>query len=173
MRDCAWATTLFLFLGTTSACQFERRPDLAGELVTEAPLALPSTTLEDSVRMTVEAMIDAFAASDSALVVALTTPDAVLIDHAGGLRWTRAAGGLLPGPLPDPGNGLTWSVEDLAVASFTNGLVLLSSRFTVPDAAEDVLSSTVETWLVIRTDGGWRVHYLHRSQGAGRNGPAP
>lgn len=169
MRGCTWAATLFLFLGTASACQFERRPDLAGEFVTETPLALPSTSLEDSVRMTVEAMIDAFAASDSALVVALTTPDAVLIDHAGGLRWTRAAGG----PLHDPGNGLTWSVEDLAVAALTDGFALLSSRFTVPDAAEDVPPSAVETWLLIRTDSGWRVHYLHRSQGAGRNGPAP
>lgn len=173
MRVCAWVVPLFLCLGAASACQFERRPDLAGELVAEAPLALSSTSLEDSVRMTVQAMTDALAAGDSVLVVALTTPDAVLIDHVGGLRWTRAARGLLPGPLPDPGNGLTWSVEDLAVASLTDGFALLSRRFTVPDAAGDVPSSAVETWLVIRTDSGWRVHYLHRSQGSERSGPTP
>ena len=175
MRGCVRVAALLLLLGATSACWFERRPDLAEEPVTEAadaPLDPPAIPLEDSVRATMEAVAEAFAAGDSALVVALTTPDAILIDHAEGLRWTRTAGGPLPGPLPDPGDGLTWSLEDIKIGLLTDGSALLSGRFTVPGAAEDVSSSAVETWLVIRTDDGWRARYLHRSREAGRSRPA-
>ena len=176
MRGYVRAAALLLLLGVTSVCQFERRPDLTEGPVTEARSATTdaaATSPEDSVRVTVRAVTNALATSDSALVVSLTTPDAVLIDHAMDLRWTRTAGGPLPGPLVDSGNGLRWSVEDITIALLTDGSALLSGRFTVPGVPGSAPSSAVETWLAIRTDSGWRVRYMHRSREAGRDRPAP
>jgi hypothetical protein len=161
-------------MGAVSACRFERRTDLVAEEPVTAALYLapdhPTTPLEDSVRAAVVGLNDALGAADSARVAALTTPDALLVDLEQGARWTRA-GGSLPAPL-SADDALAWQIEGISFDLLGDGGALYSCLFGGTTAAGAAWSA-VESWVVVRTDAGWRVRYLHRSREPGRGTPLP
>jgi hypothetical protein len=165
---------LLLTLGVVSACRFERRTDLVADEPVAVALYLapdhPTTPLEDSVRAAVIGLTDALGAADSARVVALTTPEAILVDLEEGARWTRA-GGSLPRPL-SADETLAWQIEGISFDPLADGGALYSCLFGATTAAGAAWSA-VESWVVVRTDAGWRVRYLHRSREPGRSTPLP
>lgn len=173
----AGGAALLLLLGAASACRFERRPDLTGDEPVTAtlyrPPDYPTTPVEDSVRGTVVAVTEAFAVGDGARVAQLTTREAILIDQEDEVRWTRAGGSPLPRPLPSAERGLSWRMEGSSFALLSDGVALYSCLFTASVTAEEVPWSAVESWILVRTEGGWRVRYLHRSRGLGRSTPLP
>ncbi len=162
----AGSATLLLLMVVTSACRFERRPEAVGdEPVTDVPYASPegpTSPIEDSVRATVVEVIRAFDLGDGARVAELTTPDAVLIDQEGSVRWTPDAGGPLPRALAE-GDGELGRTEGSTFSVLSEGAVLYSCRFLAQAAAEETPRSVVESWVLVRTGAGWRVRYLHRS----------
>ena len=165
---------LLLTVGAAAACRFERRTDLVADEPAAAALYLapdhPTTPVEDSVRAAVLGLNDALGAADSARVVALTTPDAILVDLEQGARWTRA-GGPLPRPLAAD-EALAWQIEGISFDLLADGGALFSCLFggTNPEGAT---WSAVESWVVVRTDAGWRVRYLHRSREPGGSTALP
>ena len=154
----AGGAALLLLLGAASACRFERRPDLtADEPVTATlyrPPDYPTTPVEDSVRGTVVAVTEAFAVGDGARVAQLTTREAILIDQEDEVRWTRAGGSPLPRPLPSAERGLSWRMEGSSFALLSDGVALYSCLFTASVTAEEVPWSAVESWILVRTEGG-------------------
>lgn len=151
-------------MGVTSACRFERRPEAVADGpvadVPRAPVGSVSA-IEDSVRATVVEVIHAFGLGDGSRVAELTTPDAVLIDQEGSVRWTPDASGPLPRALAEVGGELG-RTEGSTFAVLSEGAVLYSSRFLAQAAAEETPRSVVESWVLVRTGAGWRVRYLHR-----------
>lgn len=160
-----------------SACRFEKRPDLAAREPADSTLYLRTggavTPLEDSVRATITAVNEAFRLGDVARVAQLTTRDAVLVDQEDEVFWTRAdAGSRLPRPLRGE-DKLGWEPVGSTVSSLADGSELALVRFQASVSGESVPWTAVESWLLERTDLGWRVRYLHRSRGLGRTAPRP
>ena len=87
-----------------------------------------------------------------------------------GVRWTHA-GGRLPLPLAALDSTVAWALEAIAFDSIGDGAALYSGVFTTPTANPSW--SAVESWVVVRTDAGWRVRYLHRSRGQEEAAPLP
>jgi hypothetical protein len=166
-RGRAGGAALLLLVGAASACRFERRTDLVEDEPVLAALYRapdhPTTPFEDSVRAAVIAVSDALGASDSAAVVRLTTPDAVLIDQDEAIRWTRV-GGTLPRSLAHDAS-LSWRIQATSFGPIGSDGALYSVLLeAAPPEAEP--RSAVESWVVVRTDAAWRVRYLHRSRGS-------
>jgi hypothetical protein len=153
-------------VGAASACRFERRADLGPDQPLPAGIYLPpdhpTTPLEDSVRAAVVGVTDALGAADSARVLQLTTPDAVLIDQDEDIRWTRGDG-VLPRSLGHDGS-LAWQVRAISFGRLGSGGALYSVLLAA-EAPEQEPWAATESWVVVRTDAGWRVRYLHRSRG--------
>jgi hypothetical protein len=157
---------MLLLVGAASACRFERRTDL--EDAPPAGLTVP----EDSIRAAVDALEDAFAAADDERAEALTTPDAVLIDLSDDVRWTRVDGGRLPRPLVSAEPSLVWELVAESYQPLADGVALYSATFAaLVDRDEPQLLPAAESWVVVRTDAGWRVSYLHRSRGTSPTAP--
>jgi hypothetical protein len=168
-RARAGSATLLLLIGAASACRFERRTDLVGNVVAVTP-----TAPEDSVRAAVAAVADAFAAADDERVEALTTPDAVFIDLSEDVRWTREDGGRLPRPLASLDSTMTWELSGESIQPLAEGVALYSATFVaLVDGDAPYVLPAAESWIVVRTDAGWRVRHLHRSRALGSSTPLP
>jgi hypothetical protein len=121
---------------------------------------------EDSVRAAVVAVEDALVSGEDDRVAALTTPDVILIDLGEDARWTAQDGGRLPRPLASVDPGVAWERVDETYRPLADGVALYSAMFAAQvDADEPYLLPAAESWIVVRTDAGWRVRYLHRSRG--------
>ena len=169
---------LLVLLTLTAACRVERRPDLdesdPGPTALVPELRGGSEPSRDSVRQVVAAVNEALALGDVTRVAQLSAPGAVLIDQEEGVRWTRQeAASTLPRPLLGRGDGLGWSVEATSLDFVGEGTALLSARYHASVSGESVPWTAVETWVLVRSDGGWRLRYLHRSRGLGEETATP
>ena len=164
----AW---VLLVVGTfVSACRFEKRPDLAANQdVTETPYgpSIPQGSLiEDSARAVVGAMNDAFASGNGAGVAQLSTPEAILFDQNERVRWIRSdEAARLPPGLPDGADGLGWHLAESSFFLLGTDAAFLSLHYQALPSADLSARTVVESWVLVRTDAGWRVRYLHRSRG--------
>lgn len=169
---------LLVTAALSAGCRFEKRPDLAaGEPVlgtAYTPTTPSGGATEDTVRATINAVREAFRVGDVTRVAQLTTRDAVLIDQEDEVRWTRAdAAAQLPRPLVGGDEGLAWTLDDSSFSMLAADAALVSHRFRASVSGESVPWTAVETLVVVRTEEGWRLRYLHRSRGLGREEPAP
>jgi hypothetical protein len=158
-----------------AACRFEKRPDLAArEPADSAAFPLPGgsgSPVEDSVRATITALNNAFSMGDVTRVAQLTTRDAVLIDQEDEVHWTRSdAAAVLPRPLLGGRDGLAWQLDGATFSRLSDTSALMSLRFRASVSGENVPWTAVESWVLVRDAGGWRLRYLHRSRGLGREG---
>jgi ketosteroid isomerase-like protein len=156
-----------------SACRFEKRPDLAAREPVDStvypPAGGPGSPVADSIRATIAALSEAFRMGDVSRVAQLTTRDAVLIDQEDEVRWTRLdAAAELPRPLQGGEDGLGWELDGSTLSLLSDASALLSVRFHASVSGESVPWTAVESWVLVRDPGGWRVRYLHRSRGLGR-----
>ena len=176
------AVLLLAGLLLLSACRVERRAraDDAGEPGgSDTTATLPARpAVEDSVRSVVSALHDALRDGDGARVGMLSAPGALLVDQEEGVRWRKIAGsqgaggtgageGPLPGVLQGADDGLGWvrvrsDFVDLGSAA------LLVDHYRATVSGEEVPWTAVETHVLVRTGGGWRLRHLHRSRGLGR-----
>lgn len=161
-----------------AGCRFEKRPDLAAREPRDSSLYASSGTagdpLADSVRATIATINEAFRVGDVARVAQLTTRDAVLIDQEDQVYWTRAdAAGRLPRPLRGAEDKLGWEPVGATFAALGDGSELATLRFRASVSGEAVPWTAVESWVMARTETGWRLRYLHRSRGLGRSSPRP
>jgi hypothetical protein len=159
-----------LLLG--SACRFEKRPDLAAREPVDSMLFPPAGgsggPIEDSVRATIAAVSTAFRVGDVTRVAQLTTRDAVLIDQEDEVRWTRLdAAAELPRPLQGGDDGLGWELDGSTFAPLSETSALVSVRYRASVSGEAVPWTAIESWVLVRDAGGWRLRYLHRSRGLG------
>lgn len=156
-----------------AGCTLEHRPDIQPDeaALEAADPATPRASAEDSARAVVSAFREALALGDGARVAALTAPDALLVDQEEGVRWRHAAepAGVLPSPLVPGGDGLAWTVTSSEYARLGEA-GLLVTRYTAEVAGEEVPWTAVESVVVVRTEEGWRVRYLHRSRGPSDGG---
>ena len=155
------------------ACRLERRPDGPGsEPAPDAPAA--SGNEADSAQDVIGAMALALAAGDPARVSEVSTGDAVLIDQDERVRWTRADSvGPLPAPLPVSERDLGWRLRDSSFMRLSPDAALLSLRYQASVSVDSIPRSAVESWVLVRTDGSWKVRYLHRSRGLGGSASRP
>lgn len=159
----------------SSACRIERRPDLpvdGGDVTHEPAVGATSTPVEDSVRAVVSAVGEALQVGDVARVARLTAPSAMLIDQEEAARWTRDdPGAPLPRALSASGDGLVWTLERSHFdAMGAAGLLVNEYRAAVAPGA--IQWKAVETFILVRTEEGWRLRHLHRSRGpAGERSP--
>lgn len=160
-----------------TGCRFERRADLTAEgaavnedLVTRAGVRTPA---EDSVRAVVTAIEEALARGDVSRIANLTVPQTMLIDQEEAVRWyhddPRA-------PLPRA----LWARADpfwtLAASHFVplGASALLVNEYAAPDtpdAGDEPTWRAAETFVLVRTEAGWRLRHLHRSWGPAGGGP--
>ena len=154
-----------------SACRFEKRPDLAAGDAVAIPKGSPA---EDSARATLVAMNDAFSVGDGARVAQLATQDAILFDQDERLRWMRSdATAGLPVPMLGRADGLGWRLVESSFSRLAPDAALFSLRYQASLPVDTILRTAVESWVLMRTDAGWRVRYLHRSRGLGETGSQP
>ena len=165
------AAGVLLVVGTlVSACRFEKRPDLAGNEdvrgIPNGPSVPPSSPVEDSVRAVLMAMSDAFGSGDGARVAQLTTPDAILFDQEERVRWIRSDEATrLPPALPDGTDGPGWHLVESSFFLLGPDAAFVSFYYQALPSADPLPRIAVESWVLVRTDAGWRVRYLHRSRG--------
>ena len=170
---------LLVLLTLTAACRVERRPDLdesePGPTALVPELRGGSEPARDSVRQVVAAVNEALALGDVTRVAQLSAPGAVLIDQEEGVRWTRQeAASTLPRPLLGRGDGLGWRVESTSLDFLGDGgTALLSARYHASVSGESVPWTAVETWVLVRREGGWGLRYMHRSRGLGEEIATP
>jgi ketosteroid isomerase-like protein len=177
LRPRVWALLFVAGAALGAGCRFERRPDLAAEEPIGGTLYAPTGdtgAVEDSVRATMVAVSEAFRVGDVARVAQLTTRDAVLIDQEDEVRWTRTdAAAQLPRPLMGGAEGLAWTLASSSFTPLSEGAALVALAFQASVAGETVPWSAVESWVLVRTEAGWRLRYLHRSRGLGPSDPLP
>jgi ketosteroid isomerase-like protein len=167
-----------LLVGTLlgTACRFERRPDLGARQAGDTTLFFrsggASDPVQDSVRAVITALDEAFRVGDITRVAQLTTRDVVLIDQEDEVYWTRADAARLPRALRGE-DKLGWEPTGTTVAALADGSELATLRFQASVSGESVPWTAVESWLLVRTEQGWRLRYLHRSRGLGRTAPRP
>lgn len=171
-------TGVFAAVLLAAGCRFEKRPDLAAREPRDSSLYVPSGAagdpLADSVLATITTINEAFRLGDVARVAQLTTRDAVLIDQEDQVYWSRAdAAGRLPRPLRGGEDKLGWEPVGATLAAVGDGSELATLRFQASVSGEAVPWTAVESWVMARTDAGWRLRYLHRSRGLGRSSPRP
>ena len=169
----AWVL-LVAALVAGSACRFEKRPDLAAREPVDSTLYPPegASGIADSVRATIVAVSDAFRVGDVTRVAQLTTRDAILIDQEDGVRWSRLdAAAALPRPLQGGEDGLGWELDGSGFALLSENAALVSARYRASVSGEAVPWTAVESWVLVRDAGGWRLRYLHRSRGLGQGQP--
>lgn len=170
-----WSSRTLLLAGLLmgTACRFEKRPDLAArEPVDSTAIRFthgPRGPIEDSVRATIAAVTDAFRVGDVTRVAQLTTRDAVLIDQEDEIRWTRPdAAARLPRPLRNGDDGLGWEIDESSFSLLSDASALVSLRFRAAASGQPAPWTALETWVLVRDAGAWRLRYLHRSRGLGR-----
>lgn len=150
-------------------CEFQRRPEArnggpdGGSERVGAPPSAP-TEARDSVGATVAAFQEALEAGDVSRAVGLLTAEATLHDAESGGRWDlSSADSLLPGPL-GRGGELRWMSGPTGITVFSDG-ALVVKRYRANIAGEDAPWTATETYVLLRTEEGWRIHHLHRSRG--------
>jgi ketosteroid isomerase-like protein len=162
-----------------AACTFERRAE------TETSQGLPGAddtlaTGVDDARDSVLGLVDAFqralAAGDAARVAQLVGPNALLIDQEEGVIWNARDAGRLPSSMSlgsvAPGD-LAWARDGTRVDAIGPARLVIV-RYRAEVAGEPVPWWGVESFLIEpRDDGGWRIHYVHRSRGPGVAGDSP
>ena len=165
------AAGALLVVGTlVSACRFEKRPDLAGNQdasgIPDGPSVPPSGPVEGSARAVLMAMSDAFGSGDGARAAQLTTPDAILFDQEERVRWIRSDEATrLPPALPDGTDGPGWHLVESSFFLLGPDAAFFSFYYQALPSADPLPRIAVESWVLVRTDAGWRVRYLHRSRG--------
>ena len=169
---------LFAVSALVSACRFEKRPDLETNGATRDTPYGPSIPLgspvEDSVRAVLVAMNDAFGLGDGARVAQLTTRDAVLFDQDERVRWMRSdATAPLPPPLSGSADGFGWRLVESTFSRLSPDAALLSLRYQAAPSTDPLPRTAAESWVLLRTEAGWRVRVLHRSRGLAQSGSPP
>jgi ketosteroid isomerase-like protein len=158
---------LFAALLLLGACTFERRADVGSERALPGEgVELPegsTTPAEDSIRAIVAAVGEALRVGDASRVALLTAPGATLVDAEAGTFWTRDdLMGTLPRQLEDRETPQTWSLERSRITRFGDA-ALLVDEYHVAEASVQPESRAIETLLLVRSDGGWRLAHLHRA----------
>jgi len=155
-----------------AACQLERRPDAPGtELAVDQPVQAAAT---DSAEAALTAMTSALEAGDPARVSQLATADAVLIDQTEGIRWTRAdSASPLPAPMRASTGGLGWRLLDSSSSRLAPDAALFSLSYAASVSVDTIPRTALESWVMVRTDGSWKVRYLHRSRGLASSASRP
>ena len=161
---------LLAFATLVSACRFEKRPDLAANRDSRetpyGPSIPPGSTVEDSARAVLVAMSDAFGSGDGARVSQLTKPDAILFDQEERVRWIRSDEATrLPPALPDGTDGPGWHLVESSFFLLGPDAAFFSFYYQALPSADPLPRIALESWVLVRTDAGWRVQYLHRSRG--------
>lgn len=156
--------TALLAVALCAGCRLERRPDAPGTEVAIDQPALDAAT--DSAEAVLGAMTSALEGGDPSRVSQLATPDAVLIDQTEGIRWTRAeATGPLP-PAMHAGTGeLGWRLLDSSYSRLAPEAALFSLRYGASVSEDTIPRTALESWVIVREEGSWKVRYLHRSRG--------
>lgn len=151
-----------------SACTFERRPD--GRNGGEEPDTAAVTRaeiLEDSVEATVGGFVEALRAGDVSRAVGALHAQATLYDEETGRRWgPMQVDSLLPGPMGREGEELRWEPSDSWVEVYDPAAVVVR-RYRPAASREAAVPTALETYVLVRGDGGWAIRHLHRSQGPG------
>lgn len=148
-----------------SACTFERRPDSRnGGEEPDTAAVTRAEILEDSVEATVGAFVEALRAGDVSRAVGMLHAGATLYDEETGRRWgPMQVDSLLPGPMGREGEELRWESSDSWVEVYDPAAVVVRRYGAAsPEAA---VRTALETYVLVRTDGGWAIRHLHRSQG--------
>lgn len=171
----AVAGLLTVATATTWGCSFERRAETepGTAAVSDSARALSGAASDDALMGVIEAYHRALGSGDAARLAQIVGPDALLIDQEEGLLWNASGAGPLPSPLQtpeSPAGGLSWERVGTRIDSLGNArLVILRYRATV--AGEPVPWWGVESVLLQPgADGGWRIHFVHRSRGPGGPG---
>lgn len=141
-----------------SACTFERRGDPGGE----APTAAPDAT--DSVRMVVSSLDEALQDGDLAAARNLFDADARVSSlgpfQGETVSWRSPDQALAGEGLP--GGEASWTLVDSRIESPAPGSALVLNRYAVAgDPAGG--SGVLETLVLVRRGGEWRIRHLHRS----------
>lgn len=149
-----------------SACTFERRPDRRnGDEEPDTAAVTRAEILEDSVEATVDAFVEALRAGDASRAVGMLHARATLYDEETGRRWgPMQVDSLLPGPMGREGEELRWESSDSWVEVYDPAAVVVR-RYRDAASREAAPWTALETYVLVRTDGGWAIRHLHRSQG--------
>ena len=173
------AAGIVLVVGVfVSACGFEKRPDLAANDAASdtlyGPSIPPGSSVEDSARTALVAVIDVLGLGDEVRVAQLTTPDVILFDQDERVRWTPSeAAARLPPALLSGADGLGWHLVESSFFWLGSDAAFFSLSYQ-PSPSPGLLARTaVESWVLVRTVAGWRVRHLHRSRGLTENGSLP
>jgi hypothetical protein len=173
------AAGIVLVVGVlVSACRFEKRPDLTTNYAaSDTPYGSsipPGSSVEDSARAVLVAVSDAFGLGDEARVAQLTTPDVILFDQAERVRWISSeAAARLPPALLGAADGLGRHLVESSFFWLGSDAVFFSLRYQASPSVDPLPWTAVESWVLVRTDAGWRVRYLHRSRGLTESGSLP
>ena len=160
---------LLLTLTAAPGCRFERRPDLPTDrelsLGTPASLEPAGTPAEDSARAVVISLAEALEVGDVARVARLTVPESVLIDQEEAVRWSHAnPDSPLPRSLSAGEDAPDWRLETSAYLPLGEGAVLIY-EYQALTQEEAPAARAVETFVLVRTELGWRLRHMHRSRG--------
>jgi len=154
-----------------SGCRFERRADLTngGALDLELRSEPGSGPMEDSVRVVVNAIAEALHMGDVARVARLTVPGAMLIDQEDAVRWVRDSPTMAtPRALTPRSATAAWALASSDFAALGSAALVVNEYVGVVPAGGGPLKE-VETYVLVRTDEGWRLRHLHRSHGSPRD----
>ncbi len=149
-----------------SACTFERRPDRRnGEEEPDTAAVSRTEILEDSMEAMVDAFVEALRAGDVSRAVGMLHGQATLYDEETGRRWgPMQVDSLLPGPMGREGEELRREPSDSWVEVYDPAAVVVR-RYRPAASREAAARTALETYVLVRTDGGWAIRHLHRSQG--------
>ena len=161
------AGILVAFGTVASACRLEKRPDLEeAQGAGDAPSLSSVSSVEDSARAALVALSDALESGDGARVARLTTQDVILFDQDERAPWTRSDSiSLLPPALSGGLDGLGWRAVESSFFLLGRDAAFFSLSYQASPAAEQLSRTALESWVLVRTEAGWRVRYLHRSRG--------
>jgi hypothetical protein len=166
---------VFVVGALVSACRLEKRPDLktndALSDTSYSPSVPLDSSVEDSARAVLVAVSDAFGLGDEVRVAQLTTPDVILFDQDEQVRWMSSeAAARLPPALMDGADDLSWHLVESSFFWLGSDAAFFSLRYQASPSADSLRWTAVESWVLVRTDTGWRVRYLHRSRGLTERG---
>ena len=120
------------------------------------------------------AVIDVLGLGDEVQVAQLTTPDVILFDQDERVRWMPSeAADRLPPALLSGADGLGWHLVESSFFWLGSDAAFFSLRYQTSPSSDLLGRTAVESWVLVRTDTGWRVRYLHRSRGPTENGSLP
>jgi len=154
-----------------TGCRFERRADLTngGALELELRSGPGSGPMEDSVRVVVNAIAEALHMGDVARVARLTVPGTMLIDQEDAVHWVRdSPTAAMPRALTPRSATAAWALASSTFVALGSAAALVVNEYVGVVPAGGGPLKEVETYILVRTDEGWRLRHLHRSYSSPR-----